>query len=102
MGTRAEHGRSLVRQGSPVTILVTTRLGRWAMGLAAVFLPLVLAASVVPRAAALGLLCALAGGSGALVAIVRDGERAIGVFAALAPLAIAVAFVLTELVAGTT
>lgn len=85
-----------------MTILVTTRLGRWAMGLAAVFLPLVLAASVVPRAAALGLLCALAGGSGALVAIVRDGERAIGVFAALAPLAIAVAFVLTELVAGTT
>lgn len=72
------------------------------MGLAAVFLPLVLAASVVPRAAALGLLCALAGGSGALVAIVRDGERAIGVFVALAPLAIAVAFVLTELAGATT
>jgi hypothetical protein len=65
-----------------------------------VFLPLVFAAGVVPRAAALGFLCGLAGGVGALVAILRDRERALSVFAAVLPLAVAVAFVLAELIAG--
>jgi hypothetical protein len=40
------------------------------------------------------------GGLAALVAIVRDRERAVTVFAALAPVAIAVAFALAELVTG--
>ena len=77
-----------------------TNRGRWAVGLAASFFPLVFAAGVVPRAALLGLVCGLAGGSTALVAIVRDRERALSVFAALAPLVIGVAFVLAESISG--
>jgi hypothetical protein len=54
----------------------------------------------VPRGAALGFVCGLAGGVAALTAIVRDRERAVTVFAALLPLAIAVAVVLAELITG--
>jgi hypothetical protein len=89
----AEHPGRPVRHPR-IPILPTTHLGRWAVGLAAAFFPLVFAAAVVPRGAALGFVCGLAGGAAALVAIVRDRERAVIVFAALAPLAIAVAFLL--------
>jgi hypothetical protein len=81
-------------------ILPTTRLGWWAAGLAAAFLPLVFAASVVPRGAAVGLVCGLVGGVAALTAIVRDRERALTVVVAIVPLVIAVAFVLAELIGG--
>jgi hypothetical protein len=54
----------------------------------------------MPRGAALGFVCGLAGGVAALTAIVRDRERAVTVFAAVAPLAIAVAFVLVEVLVG--
>jgi hypothetical protein len=60
----------------------------------------VFASAVVPLGAALGFLCGLVGGLAALLAIVRDRERAVTVFAALAPVAIAVAFALAELVTG--
>ena len=90
MRARAEH------PGSPldrprITILPTSNLGRWAVGLAAAFFPLVFAASVVPSGAAFGFAFGVTGGVAALVAIVRDRERAVTVFAALAPVAIAVA-----------
>jgi hypothetical protein len=95
----------LTKPGQPVRhsrirILPTTNLGRWAVGLAAAFFPLVFAAALVPRGAALGFVSGLAGGAAALVAIVRDRERAVTVFAAVAPLFIAVAFVLAELIGG--
>jgi hypothetical protein len=77
--------------------LPTTELRWWATGLAAAF-PLVFAAAVVPRGAALGLVAGLAGGTAALVAIVRDRERALTVFAALAPAVVAVGFLVAELV----
>jgi hypothetical protein len=94
------------RRASPVhhrrmPVLPTTPLGRWAAGLAVTFFPLVFAAALVPRAAAAGFVCGLAGGVTALVAIVRDRERAVTVFAALVPLAIAVGFGLAELMAST-
>jgi cyanate permease len=56
----------------------------------------------VPRAAALGFVCGLAGGAGAaaLMAIIRDRERAVTVFAALVPLVVGVGFVLVELISG--
>ena len=54
----------------------------------------------MPSGAALGFVCGLAGGVAALMAIVRDRERAVTVFAALAPLVIAVAFALAELISG--
>ena len=58
------------------------------------------AATVVPGGAALGFVSGLAGGIVALMAIVRERERAVTVFAALVPLAIAVGFVLAELISG--
>jgi hypothetical protein len=64
------------------------------------FLALVPAAGVVPRAAAVGLACGVAGGLAALLAVVRDGERALSVLAALVPFAIGVGFVVAELVGG--
>jgi hypothetical protein len=85
---------------SRITILPRTGLGRWALGLGAAFFPLVLAGSVVPRGAALGLACGLAGGAASLTAIVRDGERSVAVFAALVPLAVAAAFLLAEVISG--
>jgi hypothetical protein len=54
----------------------------------------------VPRGAALGFVCGLAGGVAAVMAIIHDRERAVTVFAALVPLAIGVAFVLAELITG--
>lgn len=81
-----------------VTILPTTHLGWWAVGLAAAFLPLVFAAAVVPNGAAIGLLSGLAGGVAALAAIFRERERALIVFVALVPLVIAVAFLVAELI----
>jgi hypothetical protein len=60
----------------------------------------VFAAAVVPRGAALGFVCGLAGGVAALMAIIRDRERAVTVFAAVVPFAVGVAFVLAELISG--
>lgn len=84
----------------PIRILPTTDLGRWAVGLSFAFIALVLAGAVVPRGAAVGLVWGAAGGVAALVAIVRDRDRAPTVFGALVPLAIAVAFALAELLGG--
>jgi hypothetical protein len=70
------------------------------VGFAAAFFPLVFAAAMVPRGAALGFVCGLAGGVAALLAIIRNRERAMTVFAALLPLVVGVAFVLAELISG--
>jgi hypothetical protein len=94
MSVHVEHPRRL-------TILPTTQRGWWAVGLAAVFLPLVFAAGIVPLAAAIGLLCGLGGGLAAVIAIVRDGERALTVLLAVVPLVIALAFVLAQVISGT-
>lgn len=99
MGVRAGHSGPFKKR-LQITILPTTYLGRWAVWLAASFFALVLAGALVPKGAALGFVCGLASGVAALTAIVRDRERAVTVFAALAPLAIAVAFVLAELITG--
>jgi hypothetical protein len=89
------------RRARRVAILPTTRLGRWAVGLAAASFVLVLAWRVMgPAGAVPGFACGLAGGVVALVAIVRRGERAITVFAALVPLMFVVFFVLAELIVG--
>ena len=100
MGVRVQLPGSPVEHRRRITILPTTDLGWWAAGLAAAFFPLVFAAAVVPRAAALGFVCGLAGGAAALMAIIRDRERAVSVFAALVPLIVGVGFVLAELISG--
>lgn len=94
-----------VRQRLPsrkrrLAMLPSTRLGWWAVGLAAAFFPLVVMWTIVPRGAALGMLSAIAGGVCGLVAIVRRGERALAVFATVVPLAMTVGFVLAELLVG--
>jgi hypothetical protein len=81
-------------------VLPTSQLGRWAVGLAAAYVVLVLAWSVLPGGAALGLACGLAGGIAGLVAIIRDRERGVSVFAAVLPLVLVVGFVLAELLVG--
>lgn len=100
MVVRVEHPGSPVEHRPRITILPTSRLGWWAAALAAAFFPLVFAAAPVPRAAALGFVCGLVGGAAALMAIIRDRERAVTVFAALVPLVVGVGFVLVELISG--
>jgi hypothetical protein len=95
MGIRVEHP-------ARITILPTTALGWWAVGLTAAFFPLVFTAGVVPAGAALGLICGIAGGAAAVTAIGRETDRAVLVFAALLPLVIAVAFLLAELAGAVT
>ena len=100
MGVGTGQPGSPAENRSRISILPTTALGRWAVGLTAVFFASVLAGTMVPRGIALGLAAGVAGGVAALVAIVRDRERAVAVFAAFVPLAIAVAFGLAELIAA--
>jgi hypothetical protein len=100
MSVRVEHPGSPVNPRHRITILPTANRGWWAVGLATAFFPLVFAASVVPRGAAVGFVSGLAGGVVALIAIVRDRERAVTVFAALAPLAIGLGFLLAQLITG--
>jgi hypothetical protein len=104
MGAGAQHAGSPAPKAPWITILPTTERGRWAVGLAATFFALVLVAPLVPRGGApgvaLGFVCGLAGGAAALLAVVRDRERGLAVFAAVVPLAIAVAFVVAQLVSG--
>jgi hypothetical protein len=68
------------------------------VGLTAAFFALVLVGTVVPRGGALAVFCGLSGGVAALVAIIQERERALTLYAALAPLAFAVAFVVAELI----
>jgi hypothetical protein len=100
MSVRVEHHGSPAKHRPRITFLPTTHLGWWAVALAAAFFPFVFAAAVVPRGAALGFACGLAGGVTALMAIIRHRERALTVFVALVPLVIAVAFLLVELISG--
>ena len=100
MSVRAEHSGSPVERRPRIIFLPTTTLGWWGVGLAAAFLPFVFAAAVVPRGAAVGLICGLAGGVVALMAIIRHQERALTVFVAVGPLVIGVAFLLVELISG--
>jgi hypothetical protein len=93
--------RATIEKGPEIAILPTTRLGRWALGLAAANVVLVLGWSLMgPLGAIPGFACGLAAGGVGLVAIFRRGERAITVFAALMPFAFVLLFVLLELVVG--
>jgi hypothetical protein len=83
-----------------ISLCPTTALGRWGVGLLIAFFALVFLAGVVPRGAALGFAAGLTGGAMALIAIMRDRERAVSVFVAVVPLVIAIAFVVAELISG--
>jgi hypothetical protein len=70
------------------------------VGFAAANVVLVPSWAVLPGGAALGFACGLVGGALALVALLRRGERALLVFASIAPLVLVVLFVLAELLLG--
>jgi hypothetical protein len=95
--TRAFHRRARPQK---IPVLPTTRLGWWAVGLAVGYVVLVPLWAVMPVGAFPGLLSGLAGGVVALVAIRRRGERAVAVFAAVAPGVLVAFFVLGELLIG--
>jgi hypothetical protein len=90
VGRRNRMGVGVERRGAPVKhrpriTILPTKLGCWAVGLATAFFPFVFAAAVMPRAAALGFVFGLTGGAVGLMAVVRDRERAVTVFAAVVP-----------------
>ncbi len=101
MRSGAARQRLPVEKARRIAMLPATQLGRWAVGLAAAAVVLVLAWRVMgPAGAVPGFVCGLAGGVVALVAIFRRGERAITVFAASVPFVFVVVFVLAELIVG--
>lgn len=101
MGSGGLDERLPVKEPRRVAVRPTTPLGRWAVGLGVGYLVLVLGWRLMgPLGAFPGLVSGLAGGVVALVAILRRGERAIAVFAAILPLVLVVAFVLAELLVG--
>lgn len=73
-----------------------TKLGWWAVGLAAAGILLVFAWSILPGGAWLGFLCELAGGILALTAIVRERERSWLVWLSILPMVNVFVFVLAE------
>lgn len=82
-------------------ILPTTRLGRWAVRLAVATVVLNFSWRLMgPLGGAPALAAGLVGGSIALIAVLRRGERALTVFAAILPLVLVLAFVLAELLLG--
>ena len=89
---------SVKRHRAPVAS--TTRLGSWAVRLAAAGIVLFLSWRLIPGGAAAGMVLWLVGGVLALVAILRHQERAIAVFATLVPLVFTILFVLAELIIG--
>ena len=99
MGGKAEHRRPPLSAAS-ITVLPTTYLGRWAVGLLVLFVGLLLGSSTVPHGAALALACGIAGGIAVLVAVIRDRERGVTAFVAFVPLAIALGFLVAELLTG--
>jgi hypothetical protein len=79
----------------------TTRLGKWALGLAAASIVFMMSSKVMgPLGGFPALVCGLAGGGVALVAIVRRGERSVAAFAALVPFVNALVFLAADLFGG--
>jgi hypothetical protein len=78
-------------------LLPTTATGRWAVALALGFLVLQPLWMVLPGGGAASLLSGLAGGVVAIVAVRRQGERALAVLAAMIPLALVVLLIAGEL-----
>ena len=73
-----------------------TKLGWWAVGLAAASIVLMLAWSILPGGAMLSFLCGLAGGIIALIAVIRQQERSWLVFLSVLPMLNVFIFILGE------
>ena len=96
---QSAHAQRTVRRR--LAVLPTTRLGRWAVGLAVANVVLMFGWRLMgPLGGGPGLAAGLVGGSLALVALFKRGERALTVIAAVLPLVFVLAFVLAELLVG--
>lgn len=79
-----------------VRLLPTTPFGRLAIVLAGAGIALTFAWQLMPLAAWPGFIVQLAGGVFALIAAIRDGDRAISVFLAVLPMLFVVWFLAVE------
>jgi len=75
----------------------STRLGWWAVGLAMASIVLNFAWSILPGGAILSFICGLAGGVLALIAVIRQHERAWLVFLSILPMFSVLFFILGEI-----
>jgi hypothetical protein len=73
-----------------------TKLGWWAVGLAAANFVLLLAWSILPGGAILSFLCGLAGGIIALITVIHQNERSWLVFLSILPMLNVFVFILAE------
>ena len=80
----------------PSTSCSTTRLGRWAIGLALGFFCFSVLWTFAPGGGRLAVLSGIAAGVTGLIAVFRRGERGLVVLAAVFPLVAVVAFGLAE------
>jgi hypothetical protein len=74
-----------------------TKLGWWAVGLAATSIVLLLTWSILPGGAWLSFLCGIAGGIIALIAVIRRHERSWLIFLSILPMLNVVTFIVAEL-----
>jgi multisubunit Na+/H+ antiporter MnhB subunit len=84
------------KPGSPLWKRPATRLGWWAVGLAAASIVLSFAWSILPGGALVAFTCGLAGGVLALIAMIRQRERSWLVFLSLLPMLFVLSFILGE------
>lgn len=73
-----------------------TKLGWWAVGLAAANFVLQFAWSFLPGGALLSFICGLTGGIIALIAVIRQNERSWLVFLSILPMFNVIIFILAE------
>ena len=100
MSSSGIHQRLPVEKRRRFAVAPTTRLGKWAVALAAVSFVVGMGWRLMgPVGGFPMIVVALAGGGVALRAIFRDGERALTVFAALVWFLLAVALLVELLVA---
>ncbi len=79
-----------------VQLLPMTPFGWWAIGLAVAGVALTFAWQLMPLGAWPGFIAQLAGGVFALIAVIRDQDRAVSVFLAVAPMLFVVWFLAAE------
>lgn len=90
-----------VKKPRRFAVLPHTRPGKWAVALAVASVVLMAGWRLMgPVGGFPALVCGLAGGVAALIAIFRNGERAVAVFAALVPFLNTIVFVLAEFLIG--